>query len=188
MDAIAVLSPRSRQLSKLVVIADAAGVIVGVLLVIATLVRGRPADGAGYLVVPAVPLIAVGQILAIVILYGSLRPQPSRRGSRQTMKDMLRKLPPALRIALPTLAVSAWAVGLLSMAMTGLAGGPGTPRPGCPYPIENHGSVTCVSAQKYFSIGADVQRFATCAFLFFFCFHLIVILGNLRASSDPAKG
>jgi hypothetical protein len=56
---------RREQVQRVVgvlAVADAAGVTIAVALIAVTVIRGRPANGAGTLLIPGIPLLVAGQL------------------------------------------------------------------------------------------------------------------------------
>ena len=53
-------------------------------------------------------------------------------------------------------------------------GGPTSGMPGCPWPLEDHGAVTCGSHAAYLQAGAAVERFAAGVIMGFFVVHFAV--------------
>jgi hypothetical protein len=49
-------------------------------------------------------------------------------------------------------------IGIRTATTVGM-GGPGSPRPGCPWPLDNHTTFTCVSHATYVLAQSELQRF-----------------------------
>jgi hypothetical protein len=77
-------SPSARRVARCLAAADTVGVVVAVTLIAASLVRGRPTDGAGVLVDPAILLLAAGQVWAMLVIWARQPPEypalPDRPG------------------------------------------------------------------------------------------------------------
>jgi hypothetical protein len=58
-------------------------------------------------------------------------------------------------------------------------GGPTSGMPGCPWPLEDHGAVTCVSHAAYLQAGAAVERFAASVVMSLFLAHFGVVTSEI---------
>jgi hypothetical protein len=136
----------------------------------------RPISIADYVTVVVV-LSAVSQF---VILIGS-----QRMATRKSL--VLSNQPIPLGLSLNR--VERWFLcGAIALAGGGMVqgvlaarqwfgrGGPGRPRPNCPWPLTNHGVSTCVDRSTYLAAGAGVQRFTAGVALLFF---VVILLGTM---------
>ncbi len=178
-------SPTSLTVNQWLFRLDIVAVITTATFVLYCLTERRPINGALMLLAPGIPLLVFGQLW--IILTGTAQ-QPKRTGgvrqlfSRQQSINPLVGLTTREKYLLGTLFVSGWLA-----AVTGFigvrSGSPDRPRgPGssCPWPLSDHGSITCVSHWAYLAAGAQVQRGACGVLLGFFTFHMFGALSEIR--------
>jgi len=154
-----------------------AAVLSGATLLFVVL-TGEALDGVAILLLPAIPLLAAGQIRAISILIARQAPRrPGLAGMFQsglTTRAILGGLRPAWAAAVFLVFLLGW-LG----AMTGFAdvtgGNPQTGPAGCPYQLNDHGSVTCVSKATYERARAGGEQITAGVLLGFFAMHFGVI-------------
>ena len=186
-------SPVAGSIARLVAVGAVLASVICLAIALTALAGQRPLDGASGLLVPGVPLLAAGQVLAILVLRSRA---PRRSDGRQTATGsrfagagmravMFQGL---TRPAVIVFLVSATACWLL--AMTALPwifqGGPGGSTASCPYVLDDHGVVRCVSQATYLRAGAATQRFACGILGGFFAVHAVVAASLLavRGSRD----
>jgi hypothetical protein len=183
--------PGGRRAAQTLTVADAVAIAVALVLIVATLVVGRPLSGVSLLLGPGIVLLIVGQIGAILVLRARRPPRTGRRflpdpsRGRSIGGDLRAYFGPLDRRV--TRAVAALCViGLLSF-ITGIIftihGSPAGSGAGCAYRLQAHGIYTCVSETAYHLAGAAQQRMVAGIFLFFYAFHFYAAL----ASSRPGK-
>lgn len=158
---------------------EGVGAGVAALVVIAGFVLPRPVDGIDVLFVPAVPLLAVGQLWIIGVLNARL---PRPRGSwwnqwkaqiqaqRNSRIVLFGALPSWASYGLMTAIVLGWLAGMTSFFSLS-QGGPMEGLPGCRWPLQSHGAVTCVSVRTYEEAARAEQRLVGGVFMFFFVVH-----------------
>ena len=81
-----------------------------------------------------------------------------------------------------TVAFGGWLMAMSSFSHL-WGGGPAPGQPGCPYALDNHGSITCVTKGTYDEAGAAEQSLAGGVALAFYCVHLGAALGALGQST-----
>jgi hypothetical protein len=181
-------SPTAITIGRLIAAAAGLGAIGALFITVADLIRDRPVHGVGFLVVPVIPMVAVGQLWAIAVIRARTRqgiPSPPERLPARTTLGMLSArtfffgdLPIALGRGLLTVAFLGWLSGITAIpAVAG--GGPTSAGDGCAYRLHNHGSYTCVSRQEYEHAGAGEQRFGCGVLLGFFTIHAGAALSGL---------
>ncbi len=149
-------------LSRATCVVAGSGLIVAVFISLAALVRGRPFDPAVWLLIPGAPAVFLGQAWGIAVL--TARRPPVSGGARRFFFDGLPKLRARVLLAIAALA---WISTMVALA--GLRDGvPDGGSPACPYRLNNHGSVTCVSRAVYEHTGASEQRLAASVLAGFF--------------------
>lgn len=151
--------------------------VVAAVVALVDIVMRRPVPGVVLLLLPAIPLLVVGQVLSIAVLYGRSHPNGPVDPAAQDMPmwDRGRRLffaglPARWGWSLQAVFMLAWLSGTTAMADLRL-GNPTDPVPGCPYPLSSHGIVTCVSQGAYQVIEASEQRIVASALLAFFVIH-----------------
>jgi hypothetical protein len=172
--------------------------MVTALLVVAyTLLAGRPAAGGMSLLALAFPIIFASQLWVIGVLLARRPMQPATKGRlwgtstswpSDTRKFFFEGLPKALATAFLAVAAAGWLAGMT--AWPALArGGPASPQPGCRWPLDSHGTITCVDAAEYHHAGAAEQRFGAGVLLGFFAIHCGAATAELyrrRGGAPPA--
>jgi hypothetical protein len=159
---------------------------VAAVIVVATVLGGRLPEVA-LLLIPGIPLLVVGQLWAILVMKARM---PSVSGGWRTrMSTQMRGQINPRTFFFPGLPKQA-AYGVLDVfflgwpaAMTAFPslsqGSPTTGTPGCPWPLEDHGTVTCVSHATYQRAGAASERFAAGVIMGFFVIHFGVATSEM---------
>lgn len=189
-------SPRAETIGRIVACAAALGTVGAFLVSLAALVREKPIHGLLILLVPAIPILVVGQLWAVATMNARM---PRRaRGWRGRMRAtqattwnprsfFFGDLPS--RFARPLIAL-AFLGCLSSWTAFGQSGGdPSGAGDGCPYRLDSHGTYTCVSQRTYERTGAGEQQFASGVLLAMFAIQTGSALGGLHrrpASSGAA--
>ena len=177
-------SRSARRVASGLAVADTAGVAATVTLIMASVVRGRPAGGAGVLLAPAIVLLAAGQVWAILVIKARQPPGSGRRwlaGAGRSISGDLRaslgSLDRRVTRTVAALCVTGWASFITAIFSTwhGMPAGPGG---GCAYRVASGGVYTCVSKTAYDLAGAGEQRMVAGIFLFFFAIHLYAALAS----------
>ena len=156
------------------------------------LARNKPLHGAAILLLPAIPVIAAGQLWTIGFMQA--RRPPRSGGWRHTVGDGRgMSLSPSRfffgdlsrRIALPLMAVAflGWLSAMTAFGSTA-QGGPAGAGNGCAYRLDSHGAYTCVTKAEYEHAGAGEQRFASGVLLAFFSLHFGAALGGRKFQAD----
>ena len=167
--------------------AAAIAALVAGVIVVHTIVFDRPLPGVSALLVPGIPLLAAGQIRVVSIILGR-RPQPSggwlrrMRAQLEWNHDMHRFFFEGLsgRAANALLAVVLLSSVAAISAVPALArGNPQRGSGSCPWELDNHGVIACVSHAEYEAAGAAVQRFGGSILLVFFVIHFGALRGEL---------
>jgi hypothetical protein len=162
-------------------------------VVVAIAVLGKQAiPSAAVLLLPAIPAVFVGQLWVIAVLTSRM-PKPAggwrvrmsaQMQARRNWRTMwLGGLPKAGQY----LVMGSFAVGWVA-AMTAFPslskGNPTDGSPGCPWALENHGSVTCVSHSEYQRAQMGGQRLAAGVMMGFFAIHFGVATSEVRRRLD----
>lgn len=181
-------SPIALWVDRVIAVGAGLAAAFGIVTVAAILLVGRPIGGLQPLLIPAIPLLIVGQLWAIFLLRARFprptggfreRMRSSMAMQRKTMRYFFQGLPTRFGTLLIGLFVLLWLAGVT--AFPSLAqGGPAAARPGCAWPLENHGAVTCVTRAKYVQAGASAERFAASVLSAFYVVHFGVAAGELR--------
>ena len=186
-------SSAARRLGTCRAFATGIGALGAATIGLLALARDMPLNGAAFLLVPAIPVLAVGQLWMIGHMQARIPPVPGgwrmrARGRRRMGLNPIRFFFGDLskRIAVPLLVVAF--LGWLS-AMTAFGsishGGPAGAGNGCAYQLDSHGDSTCVTKVEYERAGAGEQRFASGILLAFFSLHLGAALSGHRHQEDP---
>lgn len=181
-------SSASYKLGAAIRAVSATGLATASAVVLYTFVALRPVPGAGVLIVPAFPVLFISQLWVIAVV-GARQPPRSDGGRRWGRIRRIALARGAHDVPFGGLGRPAAAffttVAVLGMlvAMTAWPlfphGGPAPARPGCAYPLENHGAITCVSHAAYVRAGAGEQRFVAGILAGFFAGHCGVAASEL---------
>jgi hypothetical protein len=182
-------SPQAQTIGRSIALAAAVGALGALLIGLLALLRDRPLHGLTILLLPAVPLLAAGQLWTIALMNARTPPPEGGWRDRLRAARALQRLPTRtfffgeldVRIARPLMAVAllGW-LGAMTAWPSLVHGGPTGPGDGCRYRLFSHGSYTCVTAHTYEHVGAGEQRFASGILLVFFAVHTGAALGGLR--------
>jgi hypothetical protein len=182
-------SPSAGSIGRAVVVLASVGAGIAAVVAVTSVVRERPASGLALLLVPGIPTLAAGQLWAIAVLrarnptrargWRSRRRRSRLTGYRHRTRFLFGDLDARIVAGLVTGFVVGWLLAMTSFFFL-TDGGPDGSRPGCPYALTSHGSITCVSQETYERAGAAEQRLASGVFLSFFCLHIGVAAGGLR--------
>jgi hypothetical protein len=184
-------SPAAPWVASVIAVVDVVGMIAAATVVTSALVRDRPIEGLSWAFLPLVPAVAAGQLWMLGQMM--LRQQDGRSVVRRTRFSIsvhstgefspgkqrtffFGDLYPALAYLLLACAIAGWLASLSANVRTG---NPVAGQAGCPYPLNNHGSITCVTRALYQHAGASQQRFAAGIAFGFFSIHLGAALGSL---------
>jgi len=149
-----------------------------------TVLGRQPITWFPALVVPAVPVLFFGQVWVILLLNVRMgRPQGGWRArfsahvrmQVSALRFFFPSLPKMQAYGLTALVFLAWLGGMAAFPALS-QGGPVSAVPGCQWPLENHGSVTCVSYSQYQQAGAAGKQLAAGVLTFFFVIHAGVTL------------
>lgn len=182
------LSDRARRLGRCIAFATGVCALGAAMIGLLALARNKPLPGVAILLVLAVPLLGVGQLWMIGLMWAR-QPRVSggwrerQRARRDVSLSPIRFFFGDLssRIAVPIMVVAF--LGWLS-AMTAFGsishGGPAGAGNGCAYRLDSHGVHTCVTKTVYERAGAGEQRFASGILLVFFSLHFGAALSGPR--------
>jgi len=150
------------------------GAAIAALVLVVSVIVERPLPAVSFLLLPGIPLLAIGQI-RVAGLHVRQRPITGswlqRSTEQQRIKseertELIERLPPqtqrAIRIA-NIVGIIAFATSFIFL----LAGDPTQGQGGCPYGLDNHGDITCISQFYYDAIGAALNRLVASTFLLF---------------------
>jgi hypothetical protein len=157
------------------------------------LIHDRPVEGLNWVVPALVPIIAAGQFWMLGQMV--LRRQDGHSVVRQTRFSI--RMHGTARFSLskprtfffgdlyPVLAyllLACFIAGWLAAVWGNFGAGPGNAvagRVGCPYPLKDQGSITCVTRGIYQHLAAGQQRFGASILFSVFSVHLGAALGSL---------
>jgi len=189
-------SPASLRIDKLLAALAGFAALVAVVVILTDLLTNQPVTGLDLILVPAIPLLAVGQVWTIIVVNAR---GPLIRGTWRTRMatssafrgDQLVRffggLPQRARVGLFVTFGLAWLSAMTAFpAITN--GGPAPPTPKCPWPLSNHGDVTCVSQAAYLHAGASLQRFTAGILAGFFLMHFGVAMSEVLRRSGGTDG
>jgi hypothetical protein len=171
----------------------ASALAISLVIVVTTLITDRPIPHAGLLLIPAIPVVAVGQLWAIAAM---LARRPSRRrgwrgrfssvGSRGPRKFFFDGLPTRAANVLVAVFYGCWLTAVLTfLSLT--SGGPASAGGACRYRLESHGTFKCVSHATYVHVGAAEQRFAAAVLAGFFVIHVGASAAELVRRRDRQR-
>lgn len=183
----ATTSPASLRVDRWLAGAAGLGAVVAAVIVVATVISGRPLSGIGLLLIPGIPLVFGGQLWVILVLNARM---PRLSGGWRARMSAQMKVQRNPRTFLFSGLSKQAAYGLLGAfflgwlaAMTAFPalsqGSPTTGTPGCPWALEDHGTVTCVSHNTYQRAGAAGERLAAGVIVGFFVIHFGVLTSEI---------
>jgi hypothetical protein len=160
---------------------------VAAVIVVATVLGGRPLPEVALLLIPGIPLVFGGQLWVIFVLNARM-PRVSG-GWRARMSSQMKVQRNPRTFFFPGLSkpagyglLCAFLLGWLA-AMTAFPslaqGSPTTGTPGCPWALEDHGTITCVSHATYERAGVAGERFAAGVIMGFFVVHFGVVTSEI---------
>lgn len=169
------------------------GVVVAAIVLITSLAINRRIPAAIVLLVLGVPVLAAGQLWAILTLGGPGLPRSGRRRRRAKFPSpdsalaFFRRVPAVVTALLIAGMVFGWVAVLSSFGPLG-GGQPERGGPKCPYELNDHGSVTCVSKSTFDQAVVAGQRAAAGVFLGLFSFQCVAIWSDVgrRQRREPA--
>jgi uncharacterized protein DUF2510 len=184
----ATTSPTALLLDRWLFRAAGAGAAIAAVVIALTVVEDRPVGGVGLLLLPGIPLVFAGQLWAIGLI-NARRPRPPG-GWRTRMRAQVQMQMNPRAFFFPTLP-KATAYGVMGLFFLGWlsattafpalsAGNPTRGGPGCPWALDDHGRVTCVSHARYEHAGAAGERVAAGVLMGFFVIHAAVAADDLR--------
>jgi hypothetical protein len=190
-------------------VADVVAITVALAVIATSLIRGRPTTDAGVLLVPGIPLLAAGQVWAILVMDASRSRRtgrlgfnawrPSRTRSRflpdfdrgnSIRGDLSSLFGPVDRRVTRIIAVL-MVIGVLSFFSAIFFtwyGSPAGSGGGCAYRLMSHAVYTCVSKTAYNLAGAGIQRIPAGIFLSFYAMHLYAALASAKPAERAANG
>lgn len=181
-------SSRVETIDRFVAYAAASCAIGALLVSLAALVRDEPLEGASILLLPAIPILAVGQLWTIASMNARMprrtggwrdRTRASHAMSRNPRTFFFGDLPSRFARPLLLLAFLGWLSAMTAFpALTN--GRPAGAGDGCQYRLNSHGWYTCVSRRRYEHAGAAEQRLGSGVMLAFFALHAGAALGGLH--------
>jgi len=190
-------SPSALHVNTWLLRADGLALLIGALVVLFTLVTDHPLAGADFLLIPAVPLLAFGQLWVIGIVNARLVEPGTRSWLTRTLlmqaqlmrvrKFVFNALPKEAFYGLIALVLLAWVAAIAAFPAL-LQGNPVRAQRGCPWPLESHGTITCVSHARYDDAGAAGQRFAGGMLMVFFGIHFGIAANEVaRRKTDNVQ-
>jgi hypothetical protein len=175
-------SARPSRLASALAILAATGAAVCIVVVIVTLITQRPIPGVGFILIPAIPLLMAGQLLAIAWFY---------RWRRRDRWSMLRWLAEGLGgvglAAILAACTAGWITAATSFGPL-RNGGPAPATTSCSYVLRQHDVDICASRQEFERAGAAEQRVVAGILLAFFAMHTGAALARRRRDPDQIAG
>jgi hypothetical protein len=176
-----------RPLCGWLIAAEAIGLVIASSYVLHAWDSGASWPGEPLLIVPAGLLLFSGQITAIVALFGERREGSSTR--RKISWDFVThgdvRVYALQVVMLAIFYLSIFQAQSVTSSPNWNEGDPAPPTSGCPWPLDSHGSITCVSHPVYVAAGTGLQRFAAGVILGFFAFQLAVLIGFISKRPTP---
>src|SRR5262245_58477306 len=137
------------------------------------------------LLIPGVPLLAIGQLWAIGVMRSrtprragtSLFQQASFRSSWNPRTFFFGSLGVRTSAVLFAGALCGWLLAVTAFPSS-TNGGPDGQSTACAYTLESHGTTTCVSRAAYLRAGAAKQRLGAGVLLAFYCVQCGAALGG----------
>ena len=164
------------------------GGLVAAVVVLATGLGGRPLPGIGLLLIPGIPLLFGGQLWMILVMQARMpRVSGGWRAKMSAQMKVQRNprtfffpgLPKQAAYGLLGVLFLAWLAAMTAAIPASSQGSPTSGMPGCPWPLEDHGTITCVSHAAYLQAGAAVERFAAGVIMGFFVIHFGVVTSEI---------
>ncbi len=164
------------------------GALVAAVVVLATGLGGRPLPGIGLLLIPGIPLLFGGQLWMILVMQARMpRVSGGWRAKMSAQMKVQRNprtfffpgLPKQAAYGLLGVLFLAWLAAMTAAIPASSQGSPTSGMPGCPWPLEDHGTITCVSHAAYLQAGAAVERFAAGVIMGFFVIHFGVVTSEI---------
>jgi hypothetical protein len=169
------------RIDHLVVFGAGIGMLCASAVALYALAARRPAPWwIALLLIPGIPMLAVGQLWVIGVLNARMprtrggwlaRTRQQARGQRNPRQFFFGGLPK--RQAYTFLCIF-YALGLLAIASAIGSFSKGTPvrnSQGCPWGLNNHGRVSCISHATYQRSQAKTETFASAILAGFFTMH-----------------
>jgi len=167
--------------------------LITAVVIVVILVGGAPVPGLSALLILGILLLIAGQFRVMFIVLDRRRQiTGSWRGKTLTQRGawtlFFAGLPAPVATSFLGLFFLGWVAGVT--AATGIGqGNPEAAKPGCPWPLDDHGVISCVSHATYQHAGAAVERFAAGILMAFFAMHCGVLLSEVlrrRAAALPS--
>ena len=182
------------RVPRFICVATGSALLGATLLTLTLLIRDRPIPGAAWFLLPAIPILVLGQVWAIT---SSIRDSRAATKSQGWLSRMTRAATPPWFKGLPRplggAVVALAAVGVLSAvgAIPGISGGnPERGPASCPYRLDNHGVITCVNHARYVRAQVASERFFTGVFTGFYAMQFglaAAVVGRSRRRVQPSS-
>ena len=176
-----------RPLCRWLIVAEVLGLVIAGSYVLHARDSGTSWPAGPLLIVPAGLLLFCGQITAIVAPFGERREGSSTR--RKISWDFVThgnvRVYALQVVMLAIFYLAIFQAQSVSSSPFWNEGNPAPPTSVCPWPLDNHGSISCVSHSVYVAAGTGLQRFAAGIILGFFAFQLAVLIGFISKPSVP---
>jgi hypothetical protein len=180
--------PRRSRLAPWIMAITGVAAAAALVVVLDSAISARPLPGLQFALVPAVPVLIVGQLWTIVVMRRLRREYSRPRFPGGTIWLLFSPLPGRAALTLFVVFVAGWLSGLT--APSDLTNGVPSPtdNPSCPYMIDNQGSVTCISKATYLLAEAAQQRLVAGVMLVFFAFHFGAAWSQVLRDRQPSTG
>ena len=185
--------PRRSRLAPWIMAITGVAAAVALVVVLASAISRRPIAGLQFALVPAVPVLIVGQLWTIVVMRRLRREYSGRRVfPGGTIWLSFSPLPRRTALALFVVFAAGWLSGITASSVLTKGVPSATGNLACPYMFDNNGSVTCVSKATYLLAEAAQQRLAAGVMLGFFVFYFGVawsqVIRDRQASTGAPEG
>jgi hypothetical protein len=156
-------------------------------VVVDALVGGGPVQDIAFALIPGVPLLAVGQLWTIGLI--NARFPRARRNWRERKSAQMQvwtnpravlfpSFPKWAAYGLFVVIVAGWLAALTAFSALTQGDPVGATRT-CPWPLDDHGAITCVSHTRYEQVGVAGERFAGGILFCFFVLHFGVLASEV---------
>jgi hypothetical protein len=186
----------SLLIAKALVVLDGIAVTVAFVILMADLIGEQPLTGLGFVLIPAIPLLAVGQIWMIVTMNSRRTPRPKGLLGKRISRSIYRPRDNGATFfgglsrrggnVVMAGFVLAWLLAMTAVPWI-TNGNPASGTPRCPWQLDNRDVFTCVSHHTYLSAGASEQRFLTGILMGFYVAHFGVAQSEVKLRQRPAS-
>jgi hypothetical protein len=193
-----ITSPWASRVNVAVMVLAGIGIVIAAVVVLLSLVQGRPQTGLIVLLVPAIPAVLFDHFWVIAVASTRI---PGRRfglrhiyagivsRSRSMWRLMFGPLPDQAAYILKGLLFLGWVAAITAVFTLKNGGTPNGGTPECPYQLIDvglNGISNCVSLTAYQHAGAVEQRLVASALLSFFVFQFTIACSEFLQRREAA--